>query len=117
MDSPANREVVEGCLVLIIGAEHSFTNVGKVATAIRKVYHDDLVNLGGIEVRIRSDRYESKWGWVLEGESLVGTINTQRPYNSKGWALVQPRNIIPIYPEEDDRYLEELLKESRKCEA
>lgn len=117
MDSPANREVVEGCLVLIIGAEYNFTNVGKVATAVRKVYHGDVTTLGGVEVSINAERYRSKWGWLLEGESLVGTINTQKPYNTKGWTLVQPHNVLPIYPEEDDQYLEELLKEGRKCEA
>lgn len=115
--NPANKEVVEGCLVLIIGAEFNHINVGKVATASRKVYHGDTTTLGGVAVSINAEKYRSKWGWLLEGESLVGTINTSRPYDEKGWTLVQPHNIIPIYPEEDDQYLEELAKESEKCKA
>ena len=117
MDSPANREVVEGCLVLIVGASREFSNIGKIATAVKKVYHGDIVNLGGLDTRADTSTDREEFGWLLEGESLTATINTHKPYNPKGWAFVQPRNIIPIYPEEDDQYLEELLKEGRKCEA
>lgn len=114
---PANNEVVEGCLVMVVGFQKRSANLGKIGTAIRKVFDGEIAQLGGLEVQFTSKGYRYDWGWLVEGDTMRGHLNTEKPYNSKGWAIFQPTDLIPIYPEEDDKYLEELLKESNKCEA
>lgn len=87
-----NREIVPGCLVLIVGCVSNPVNIGKTAVAVERAPIGHVAKDGSVF----ADGVEGE-AWYLEGDGL-STVRIFGATNS-GFSYALASHLMPIYPE------------------
>ena len=112
MEAP-NLKITEGCLVLVVKADKKMGNIGKMATAVKRIFAGELVKFCGKTCQFEPDcNPDHEECWVIEGEGIEASVPRGGVF---GVCIAKASSLLPIYPEDDEQHLESSVKEYHSC--